>query len=91
LQKQIDKLGLGRNPSPESNFQEALDFLPQASKARYFLLRNKSNESYYIRMKPMLKARGEQPKILNFNKIPDVLPMFLNDNNTILSCFPVKY
>lgn len=39
----------------------------------------------------MLKARGEQPKTLNFNKIPDVTSMYLNDSNGVLSDFQVKY
>lgn len=36
-----------------------------------------ADENYYIRMGQMLEARGQQPKMVHFNKIPDVTPMHL--------------
>lgn len=80
-------LGFGRSPGPAGSFQEALDCIPQASHAEKFLLRNKADENCHIRMAPMLQARANQPKKLNFNKIPDVTPVYLSDSNGVLSYF----
>lgn len=74
-------LGFGRIPDPAHGSQETLDFVPQASNSGKFLLRSKADESYFIWMEPVLKARGDQPKTLNFNKIPDVTPMYLSEYN----------
>lgn len=56
--KKINMLGLGRNFSTEYSFQEYLGYTPQASKAREFLLWNKSDESYYIRMRTMYRQKS---------------------------------
>ena len=64
-----------------------LDWIPQASNTEKILLRNTADENYHIGMAPMLKARAKQPKMLNFNKTPDVTPVYLSDSHGVLSYF----
>lgn len=87
MREHIDMLGFGRSPGPARGFQEALHCIPQASNAGKLLLRNKADENSHIGMAPMLKARARQPKTLNFNKTPDVTPVYRSDSNGVLSYF----
>ena len=86
FREHIEMLGFG-SPGPACSFQEALHCIPHASNTEKFLRRNKADENYHIRMAPRLQARARQPKMLNFNKTPDVTPVYVSDSNGVLSYF----